>query len=131
MNLTYSGVYNGARLMDELLAAFPEWIVEIDGERRVLLYVQTSEDEVSLEFPDGADIEALNAVVEAHDPEALSPLEQERAERAAQIEGLREADPELLDADDYAGESALISTLARKVALLELEMTELRDRLGL
>ncbi len=48
------------------------------------------------------------------------------AERQRQLEQKRADNAQPLEPDDYAGESALIQVLARKIAWLEQEIAELR-----
>ena len=81
MILTYAGTFKQALLMDELLAAFPEWIVGEGDERQCLLYLVGNELGVKLTVPDGTNEAAVEAVVLAHDPEALSVGEQMEVNR--------------------------------------------------
>ena len=67
--LTYKIVYK-SYLMDELLAAFPEWLVGEGEDRRCLLFMSMNDerDGVKLIVPNEADEKAIEAVVLAHDP---------------------------------------------------------------
>ena len=76
MELIYAGTFKQALLMDELLAAFPEWIVGEGEERQCLLYLEGNDKGVRLTVPYGTSEAAVEAVVLAHDSEALSVGEQ-------------------------------------------------------
>jgi hypothetical protein len=73
------------------------------------------------------DIEQLNAFMAQYDPTALTPEQQARKQREQKLSDARRSyrGGELNPAD-YAGESALIQTLARKLAWLEQEIADLR-----
>ncbi len=128
MQLQYGGVFHGARLMDELLARFPQWRVQIGDEFVALFSVQTTDSAVLLTVPDGSDSNAIWEVVDAHDPTRLSPVEQARAERMALLETLRDQNAEPLVAADYDDQPGLIRRLADKIAWLERELADLRDQ---
>ncbi|HLV36014.1 MAG TPA: hypothetical protein VKY59_12900 [Spirillospora sp.] len=74
-----------------------------------------------------ADIDQLNALMANYDPQQLTPeqaarrqLEQKLAAARRDYQGVE------LDPADFAGESALIQSLARKIAWLEQEVADLR-----
>ena len=71
--LTLTGEFNGPQLMDELLAAFPDWVTGVGR-----LRVETRPGEARLEFPTATDREAVLAVARAHDPAAERPKERLR-----------------------------------------------------
>lgn len=91
MKLTYTGTFNAPVLMEELLAAFPDWLYTQNGETQCALSLQAKPDgtEVYLDVPDNSDVAAIQAVIEAHDPMKLTPAEQAEQARAAIIESLR------------------------------------------
>jgi hypothetical protein len=74
-----------------------------------------------------ADIDRLDALLAEHDPQQLTPAQQARRLRQQQLVTARQeqrgAD---LNPADFAGQSALIQTLARKMAWLEQEIADLR-----
>jgi len=76
MILTYAGTFKQHLLMDELLVAFPEWIVGEGEERQCLLYLEGNDQGVRLTVPDNSDVLAIESVINAHDPNALSVGEQ-------------------------------------------------------
>jgi hypothetical protein len=105
MHQRYVGAYNAPALMDELLAAFPEWRGELapaalglaPGARmHPRLAVSATPDGVRLECPDDADLAAVRAVVAAHDPRKATPTEVRRRERQAALARLK-ADPAYAD----------------------------------
>ena len=73
------------------------------------------------------DIDRLIGVMNAHNPLELTP---EQAARQAQMEKLAAARRDYrgddLMPEDYAGESATVQTLAKKIAWLEQEIASLR-----
>ena len=78
--LTFQGLFKSGLLHDELLAAFPGWTpVTSEGTSRM----QSKPDgtEVYLFVPDAADEGEIQAVIDAHDPEALSAGEIKQAYR--------------------------------------------------
>jgi len=79
--LTYAGTFKQYLLMDELLANFPEWIVGEGDDRQCLLYLEGNEQGVRLTVPDTADEAAIQAVIDAHDPNVLSVGEQNEVYR--------------------------------------------------
>jgi len=91
MILTYAGTFKQALLMDELLAAFPEWIVGEGEYRQCLLYLEGNDQGVRLTVPDGSDEQAIEVVVLAHDPEALSVGEQNEVYRENVRQWLRDS----------------------------------------
>jgi len=68
----YAGTYKQSLLMDELLDAFPEWIVGEGEDRQCLLYLEGNKQGVRLTVPDGTNEVAVAAVINAHDPNVLS-----------------------------------------------------------
>lgn len=80
MKLTYPGAFKQALLMDELLAAFPEWWVDEEEQRHCLLTLEGNAEGVRLTVPDDADEDAIAAVVAAHNPAVLSAGEVLEAE---------------------------------------------------
>lgn len=74
-----------------------------------------------------ADIEQLNSLMGRYDPTALTPEQQARKQREQKLSEARQNyKGSELNPADYAGESALIQALARKLAWLEQEIAELR-----
>ena len=74
-----------------------------------------------------ADIERLNTLMAQYDPTALTPEQQARKQREQKLsDARRNYRGSELNPTDYAGESALIQTLARKLAWLEQEVADLR-----
>lgn len=74
-----------------------------------------------------ADIEQLNTLMAHYDPTALTPEQQARKQREQKLgEARQNYKGSELNPVDYAGESALIQALARKLAWLEQEIAELR-----
>jgi hypothetical protein len=74
-----------------------------------------------------ADIEQLNTFMARYDPATLTPEQQARQQREQKLsEARRDYRGSELNPADYAGENALIQTLARKLAWLEQEIAELR-----
>jgi len=71
--LIYPGRFKGPLLMEQILAAHPEWI---DSEAGCLLGVETTDTEARITVPDNADEVAITALIEAHNPDALSLIEQ-------------------------------------------------------
>ena len=69
--LTFQGLFKSYLLLDELLAAFPAWTPNTsEGTSR--LQSKPDGTEVYLFVPDAADEQAIQTVINAHDPEALS-----------------------------------------------------------
>ena len=78
--LTYQGLFKSSLLADELLAAFPAWTpVTSEGTSRM----QSKPDgtEVYLFVPDDANEGEIQAVIDAHNPNALSVGEIKQAHR--------------------------------------------------
>ena len=73
--ITYDGTFNQSLLMDELLAAFPGWLIGEGEERQCLLYLDGNDQGVRLTVPDDAIEEEINVVVTAHNPDELSIAE--------------------------------------------------------
>jgi hypothetical protein len=91
MKLTYQGTFNPDLLMDQLLAAFPQWIYVENSERRCKMQLDITLDntQVFLEVPEDTDTAAIEAVISAHDSTQLSASQQAEAERQAKMEALR------------------------------------------
>jgi hypothetical protein len=81
MTLTYAGTFKQSLLMDELLAAFPGWIIGEGMECQCLLHLEGNQQGVRLTVPDGSDEQAIEAVITAHDPNTLSIGEQMEVNR--------------------------------------------------
>ena len=79
--LTYAGTFKQHLLMDELLATFPEWLVGEGDGRQCFLGLEGNVQGVRLTVPDAADDGEIQAVIDAHDPNALSVGEQNEVER--------------------------------------------------
>lgn len=79
--LTYQGIFKRHLLMDELFAAFPEWIIGEGDERQSLLYMEGNQLGVKITVPNNADENDIQAVIDAHDPNALSNGEQDQVYR--------------------------------------------------
>jgi hypothetical protein len=74
-----------------------------------------------------ADIDQLNALMANYDPQQLTPEQAARKQREQKLAAARrDYQGAELDPADFAGESALIQTLARKIAWLEQEVADLR-----
>ena len=74
------------------------------------------------------DFTALDALMAAHDPQQLTPEQQARQEQQEKLAATRrDFQGSDLDPADYAGESVLVQTLARKIAWLEQEIASLRE----
>ena len=74
------------------------------------------------------DFSALDALMAAHDPQQLTAAQQARQQRQQKLSNARrDLQGSELDPADYTGESALIQTLARKIAWLEQEIASLRE----
>ena len=96
-------------LIDELLAAFPEWIGEqilpdIGRPEPLALFSLTGNE---LRFPDGTDLEVVQAMIDAHDPEPEHPVllrkrlarEKVEAVKGRKLSGLSQAEvQDLLEA---------------------------------
>ena len=75
--------------MDELLAAFPEWIVGEGEERQCLLFLEGNDQGVRMTVPDDANEEGISIVVTAHNPDELSIAEIINKEIADSYTGFR------------------------------------------
>lgn len=74
-----------------------------------------------------ADIDQVNALMTNYDPQQLTPEQAARKQREQKLAAARrDYQGAELDPADFAGESALIQTLARKIAWLEQEVADLR-----
>ena len=96
-------------LVDEFLAAFPEWIGEqilpdVGRPEPLALFSLTGNE---LRFPDGTDLKAVEAVVVAHDPVPEHPVllrkrlarEKVQAVKGTKLSGLTQAEQkDLLEA---------------------------------
>ena len=69
--LTFQGLFKSNLLYDELLAAFPAW-TPVTSEGTTRMESRPDGTEVYLFVPDAADEGEIQAVIDAHDPEALS-----------------------------------------------------------
>jgi len=78
--ITFHGLFKSHLLADELLAAFPGW-TPITSESTSRMESKTDGTEVYLFVPDAADEGEIQAVIDAHDPEALSAGEIKQAHR--------------------------------------------------
>lgn len=73
------------------------------------------------------DIDRLNSLMAAYDPAQLTPDQQARKQLEQKLAAARrDYKGAELNPADFAGESALIQALARKLAWLEQEMADLR-----
>jgi hypothetical protein len=74
------------------------------------------------------DFAALDALMAAHDPQQLTAEQQARQEQQQKLAvARRDYQGDDLNPVDYAGESALVQALARKIAWLEQEVASLRE----
>ena len=80
-NLVYQGTFKQSLLMDELLAAFPEWLIGSGEDVECLLYLVGNDQGVKLTVPDVADEGEIQVVIDAHDPEVMSVGEIKQAHR--------------------------------------------------
>jgi len=80
-NLVYQGTFKQSLLMDELLAAFPEWLIGSGEDVECLLYLVGNDQGVKLTVPDVADEGEIQVVIDAHDPEVMSAGEIKQAHR--------------------------------------------------
>ena len=78
--LVYQGLFKARLLLDELLAAFPSW-GGVTSEGTTRMESKPDGTEVYLFVPDAADEGEIQAVIDAHDPEALSAGEIKQAHR--------------------------------------------------
>ena len=78
--LTYQGLFKSNLLADELYAAFPAW-GGVTSEGTTRMQSKPDGTEVYLFVPDAADEGEIQAVIDAHDPEALSAGEIKQAHR--------------------------------------------------
>jgi hypothetical protein len=75
-----------------------------------------------------ADFAQLDALMAAHDPQQLTAEQRARQEQQQKLASARrDYQGSDLDPADYAGENALVQTLARKIAWLEQEVASLRE----
>ena len=71
IKLSFAGSFKGTLVMEELLAAFPEWVTpdpNFPGRTIVTLTVHTTPILLILSVPINADVAAVTATVTAHDP---------------------------------------------------------------
>lgn len=73
--LIYAGQFKGPLLMEQLLAAHPEWLVGDRESRRCLLRVETTDAEARITVPDDVSDADIAAVITMHDPAAPSAVE--------------------------------------------------------
>ena len=78
--LTYQGQFKSTLLHDELLAAFPLW-TPVTSESHSRMQSKPDGTEVYLFVPDVADEGEIQAIIDAHDPNALSIVEIRQAHR--------------------------------------------------
>ena len=92
IRLVYTGTFRVKKLLEEVVGAFPGWVV--DGTALFSLSGEVDEEgiagEVVLNIPEDGDVEALGLVINAHDPMVLSAGEVAEAERAAAAASLLE-----------------------------------------
>lgn len=69
-------------------------------------------------------IEQVQALVAAHNPTILTPVQEEALVRQERLEQLREQNRSLLNLADYAQVGSEMLRLAEKIAWLELEITK-------
>ena len=107
MTITLTGRYKSNGLMDELLDRFPEWRGDLappelgfpPGCRiNPKLGVQSKGDTVWLTVPEDADLDAIHAVVAAHDPDAETKGQRGARERREAIARVKARDPDLAKA---------------------------------
>src|SRR5690606_7008291 len=94
----------------------------------VVAGVSTSRGQLVIHLSDAA---SLNQVAEAkrlfeeHDPSQLSKRQQIQAERQAALAELQQHGTGAINLEDFRNEAASIQHLAKRVALLELQLQEL------
>lgn len=81
---------------------------------------------VVLAEPTGQQIDLVQLIVESHDATLLTLEQAIRQEHSEMLKQLRQQSAAPISISDYESESPAIQSLARKVALLELELQELR-----
>jgi hypothetical protein len=74
--LHFTKANNLSALHDQLLAALPDLRPTFNsrGEREAVIRVEGLGDHIWLTAPDSADIAAITAIVQAHDPTTLPPI---------------------------------------------------------
>jgi hypothetical protein len=78
-----------------------------------------------------AQLQQAKSLVQSHDPKKLTPDQQAEVDRKAKLDQARkEVGGTLLDTSAYSSQSALIQQLAKKVAWLELELTQFKGGTG-
>lgn len=81
--LTFTKKHALDQLADEIVAAFPAWIVVApDGERTARFTLTERGDEITLIVPDGTDPAAVASVVTAHVPDATYTPDPQRRQAA-------------------------------------------------
>jgi len=109
---------NVMSLDDELRSALGELVYGLTA-RSDGLTIHMADDATSKQLA------RARQIVQEHDPSQLSPSQQEQVMRKTRLEQLRQAD-QPLDADGLGNTAADVRKLARKVALLELEIEAMR-----
>ena len=89
MELIYTGTFKQHLLMDELLTAFPEWIIGEGDERRCLLYLVGNDQSVKLTVPDGSDVLVIEVIINAHDSAVLTAGELLQIDIEAALDGFK------------------------------------------
>ena len=80
-----NGRFRGEVLMDELYAAFPEWLPQPGAAPQLRL--ETTAGELWLTLPPEADLDAVARVLQAHNPDAESQFEALRRRLNALAQG--------------------------------------------
>ena len=73
------GVFNGPRLMTELLGAFPHWLAGQGDERHCRLTVETTPTQARVTFPADQPPRPVLDIIAAHDPTAATDDDRLRA----------------------------------------------------
>ena len=110
---------NPATLDTALRVALPDLIAGISA----------AQGEVIVHFtrqPTDSEITLAHQIVENHDPTELTAEQQAKVERLNLLNQLRNDVGAPVDLSDFMAETASLQLLAQKVALLELELQELR-----
>ena len=91
MRAEYVGHFRLNTLMDAVLSACPSLVVPIDDGQECLLYLAGTDNGVRMEWPDHIlSAEQMDAIVAAHDPDALTAVEIERARAIANQSDVRD-----------------------------------------
>jgi hypothetical protein len=72
MKLIYEGNFKPTLLMDELIAEFPEWLIDdpiFPNQKKLLFSLEVKQDksEIYITVPDDADKNRINKLIEKHD----------------------------------------------------------------